>query len=113
MVRASRSLVSCRRAAESAAGCCEASLAAGAPQQAADTAAATLSMLSCLAFGSAASAAPYAAVGTRCKQALKAAFDAGVALKEEVRVVLCHPVCGRRDMQTQQVLAAQRGSQVS
>ncbi|KAL4436101.1 hypothetical protein ABPG77_005549 [Micractinium sp. CCAP 211/92] len=79
---------------ESVAGCCEASLAAGAPQQAADTAAATLSMLSCLAFGSAASAAPYAAVGTRCKQALKAAFDAGVALKEEAAVDL-YATCAR------------------
>lgn len=70
-----------QRAAASA----EQALAAGEPSTAAATARAAMRLLSRLDFGSHASAAPYAAVGVRCKQALKAAHDAGAPLSQEVR----------------------------
>lgn len=83
--------------------CCEASLAAGRLRCAVATAAATLRLLSRLRFGSRASSEPYAAIGMRCKQALKAAYDAGAAITQEVRAGLwtgppaslcCTPVLG-------------------
>ncbi len=63
--------------------CCEASLASGRPRCAVATAAATLRLLSRLRFGSRASSEPYADIGTRCKQALKAAFDAGAPISQQ------------------------------
>ena len=96
----SQSAASCRRSlrpAEHAVSCCEASLAAGRLRCAVATAAATLFLLSRLRFGSRASSEPYAAIGTRCKQALKAAYDAGATITQEVRAGLwawppCQPV---------------------
>ena len=70
---------------ERATHCCEASLAAGDLQQSADIGRALLSLTSSLAFGCGESAAPYAAVATRCKQALKSAYDRGAPLRQEVR----------------------------
>ena len=71
--------------AENAAACCEACLQTGRLRGAVDTAKAVLRLQSRLRFGSRASAEPYAAVGVRCKQALKAAYDAGADIRQEVR----------------------------
>jgi hypothetical protein len=72
---------------EKAADCCEEALADGHPSRAAAAALAALSLVSCLRFGGPQSAAPYAAAAVRCKQALKAAYDAGVTVTQEVRGV--------------------------
>lgn len=72
-------------AAGKAADCCEDALADGHPSLAAAAALAALSLASCLRFGGPQSAAPYAEAAVRCKQALKAAYDAGAAVTQEVR----------------------------
>lgn len=79
---------------EHAAECCESSLEAGRARLAVATAKAALSLLSCLRFGGANSAAGYAAVAVRCKQALKAAYDAGAAVTQE-DIVQLHTTCAR------------------
>lgn len=71
--------------ADKAADCCEEALADGQPSHAAATALAALSLTSCLRFSGPHAAAPYAAAAVRCKQALKAAYDAGAAITQEVR----------------------------
>ena len=73
------------RHADRAADCCEAALDDRQPARAAATALAALSLASRLRFGCGASAAPYASAAMRCKQALKAAYDAGADITEEVR----------------------------
>ena len=73
------------RPADRAADCCEAALADRQPARAAAIALAALSLASRLRFGCGASAAPYAAAAMRCKQALKAAYDAGADITQEVR----------------------------
>lgn len=79
-----RSLPARLLCAERAGDCCEASLRGGELALAAAAARAALSLLSCLRFGCGESAAPYAAVAVRCKQALKAAYDAGAIIAQEV-----------------------------
>ena len=76
-----------------AATCCEAALAGGRPRCAAATARAALSLLSHLSFSGGQAAAPYAQAAVRCKQALKAAYDAGAEVRQEVRPALqpAHP----------------------
>ena len=64
--------------------CCEDSLAAGRLRCTVAIAKATLRLLSRLRFGGRAASRPYAAVGVRCKQALKAAYDAGAPIAQEV-----------------------------
>ena len=68
-----------------AATCCEAALAGGRLRCAAATARVALRLVSRLRFGGRASAAPYAEAAVRCKQALKAAYDAGAEVRQEVR----------------------------
>lgn len=77
------------RPAEHAVSCCEASLTTGNLRCAVATASATLRLLSRLRFGSRDSSQPYSAIGTRCKQALKAAYDAGAPITQEVRRSCC------------------------
>ncbi|EFN60139.1 expressed protein, partial [Chlorella variabilis] len=79
---------------ERAGDCCEASLRGGELALAAAAARAALSLLSCLRFGCGESAAPYAAVAVRCKQALKAAYDAGAIIAQE-DVVELEAACAR------------------
>ncbi|PSC74009.1 Glucose oxidase [Micractinium conductrix] len=76
------------------ADCCEASLAAGDLQQCVATGKALLSLLARLRFGGRASAAGYAAVATRCKQALKGAYDLGALVRQE-DVVELETACSR------------------
>lgn len=76
-------------AADKAAACCDAALADQQPSRAAATALAALSLASCLRFGGPQSAEPYAEAAVRCKQALKAAYDAGAAIAQEVSQLVC------------------------
>lgn len=81
------------RHADRAADCCEAALDDRQPARAAAIALAALSLASRLRFGCGASAAPYASAAMRCKQALKAAYDAGADITEEVRgCAACAPL---------------------
>lgn len=63
---------------------CEECLRRGQLAEAASTGRLLLGLLARLRFGSHASAAGYAALGTRCKLALKLAYDAGAPIRQEV-----------------------------
>jgi hypothetical protein len=63
---------------------CEQLLTSRQQHAAASTGKAVLSVLSCLWFKHSEVAAPYAEVAVRAKQALKAAYDAGAHLAEDV-----------------------------
>lgn len=94
-------------AADKAAACCDAALADQQPSRAAATALAALSLASCLRFGGPQSAQPYAEAAVRCKQALKAAYDAGAEITQEVsQLVLCTLMCARTHLCTNPPWAA-------